>query len=42
MRRGTYWVGTAPHKLHESIATTANNQQRLEFQKRNPAFGERP
>lgn len=40
--RGGYWVGTAPVRTHESIASTAARRETFEFQKRNSCFGEQP
>ncbi|KAG1660960.1 hypothetical protein FOA52_005585 [Chlamydomonas sp. UWO 241] len=36
--RGGYWVGTAPVRMHESIATTAARSEPLEFQRRNSCY----
>ncbi|GMH32192.1 hypothetical protein BSKO_00026 [Bryopsis sp. KO-2023] len=32
-KRGASWVGIAPQKAYESVAQTASNQERLEFQR---------
>lgn len=39
-RRGASWVGISPTKAFESVAQTASNQERLEFQRPDTLSGE--